>query len=167
MCCTIHEVLHAAAGATCARSYFVQHATCKFAFSHDFECTSALCKFCKFCFVLFLPLLFALHYVAHAAYALPADKEGVLRNCKFCTCNKANMFADAKCNYSPGNPTYLVILRFLAWQSDSALLRTVHSLVLLTTPLVPCLQLHCFIQRHSACLPAILAPNRRHFSSTY
>ena len=64
-------------------------------------------------------------------------------------------------------PTYLVILPFLAQQSGLAPLRTVHSLVLLAMPLVPCLQLHCCIQRHSACLPAILAPNLCHFSSTY
>ena len=130
MYCTIHAVLRAASGATCAGSCFVQHATCKFAFSHDFECTSALCKFCKFCVVLFVPLLFALHCVAHAAFLLLVDKAGVLYNCNFCLYNKANMFADAKCNYSPGNPTYLVILHFLAWQSGSAPLRTVHSLML-------------------------------------
>ena len=123
--------------------------------------------FCKFCFVLFVPLLFALYCVVHAAFALLVDKAGVLRNCKFCSCNQANVFADAKCNYSPGNPTYLVILRFLALKSGSALFRTVHSLVLLATKLVPRLQLHCCIQRHSACLPAILAPNLHHFSSTY
>ena len=169
----IHVLYHTcstactAAGATCARSCFVQHATCKFAFSHDFECTNALCKFCKFCFVLFVPLLFALYCVVHAAFALLVDKAGVLHNCKFCSCNQANVFADAKCNYSPSNPTYLVILYFLAWQSGSAPLRTVHSLVLLAMPLVPRLQLHCCIQRHSACLPAILAPNLRYFSSTY
>ena len=77
------------------------------------------------------------------------------------------MFADAKCNYSPGTPTYLVILHFLAQQSDFALLRTVHLLVLLATPWVPRLQLNCCIQRYKACLPAILAPNCLHFSSTY
>ena len=159
--------MHAAEGATCARSCFVQHATCKFAFSHDFECTNALCKFCKIYYVLFVLLLFALHCVAHAAFALLVDKAGVLRNCKICLCNKANMFADAKYNYSPSNPTYLVILHFLAWQSGSAPLRTVHSLVMLAMPLVPRLQLHCCIQRHSAYLSAILAPNRCHFSSTY
>ena len=87
--------------ATCAWSCFVQHATCKFAFSHDFECTNALCKFCKFCFVLFVPLLFALYCVVHAAFALLVDKAGVLCNCKFCSCNQANVFADVKCNYSP------------------------------------------------------------------
>ena len=117
-----------------ARSCFVQHATCEFTFSHDFECTSALCKFCKFYFVLFVPLLFALHFIVHAAFALLIDKAGVLHNCKFCSCNKANVFADAKCNYSPGTPTYLVILHFLAWQSGLAPLRTVHSLMLLAVP---------------------------------
>ena len=116
MYCAIHVALalHITAGATGARSYFVQHATCEFAFSHDFECTSALCKFCKFCFALFVPLLFALHCVVHAAFALLIYKAGVLRNCKFCSCNKANVFSDAKCNYSPGTSTYLVILCFLA-----------------------------------------------------
>ena len=167
MCCAIYAVPHAAAGATDACSCFVQHATCKFAFSHDFECTSALCKFCKFYSVLFVTLLFALHCFAYAAFALLVDKAGVLHNCKFCSCNKANVFVDAKCNYSPGTPTYLVILHFLAWQSGLAPLRTVHSLVLLAAPWVPCLQLNCCIQRYSACLPAILAPNLPHFSSTY
>ena len=80
---------------------------------------------------------------------------------------KQTCFADAKCNYSPGNPIYLVILHFLARQSGSAPLRIVHSLVLLATKLVPRLQLHCCIQRHSACLPASLATNLHHFSSTY
>ena len=139
------------------------HATCNLrihAFSHDIECTSALCKFCKFCSVFFVPLLFALHCFACAVFALLVDKAGVLCNCKFCSCNKANMFADAKCNYSPGTPTYLVILHFLARKSGLAPLRTVHSLVLLAAPWVPCLQLHCCIQRYSACLPAILVPNR-------
>ena len=132
-------------------------------YSHNFECTSALCKFCKFCFVLFVPLLFALHCNAHEAFALLVGKAGVLYNCIFYSCNKANVFADAKCNYSPGNPIYPVILFFLAWQSGSAplgtvhveSLRTVHSLMLLATPLVPRLKLHFCIQRHSACLPAI------------
>ena len=124
---------------------------------------NAMCNFCKFCFVLFVPLLFALHSVVHAAFALLVDKAGVLHNCRFCSCNQASVFADAKCNYSPSNPTYLVILRFFAQKSGSAPLRTRHSLVLLTTKLVPRLQLHCCIQRHSACLPAILAPNLRHF----
>ena len=167
MFCTIYVVPHAAAGTTCARSCFVQHATCEFAFSHDFKCTNALCKFCIFCFILFVLLLFALHCFAYAAFALLVDKAGVLHNCKFCSCNKANVFADAKCNYSPGIPTYPVILHFLAQQSGSAPLRTVHSLVPLTMPMIPRLQLFCCIQRHSACFPAILAPNRRHFSSTY
>ena len=167
MCCAIHAVLHVAAGATDARSCFVQHATCKFTFSHDFECKNALYNFFKLYFVLFVPLLFALHCFACAVFALLVAKARVLRNCKFCSCNQANVFADAKCNYSPGNPTYLVILHFLARQLGSALLRTVHSLVLLAMLLVPRLQLHCCIQRHSACLPAILAPNLRHFSSTY
>ena len=154
----------------CNRCSIMLRATCNLqihAFSHDFECTSALCKFCKFCSVLFVPLLFALHCVACAVFALLVDKAGVLHNCKFCSCNKANVFADAKCNYSPGTPTYLVILHFLAQQSGLAPLRTVHSLVLLAAPWVPRLQLNCCIQRHSACLPAILAPNLRHFSSTY
>ena len=119
-------------------------------------------------FVLYFLYHYCLHcIVLHAAFALLVDKAGVLHNCKFCSCNQANVFADAKCNYSPGNPTYLVILHFLAQKSGSAPLRTVHSLVLLATKLVPRLQLHCCIQRHSACLPAILAPNLRHFSSTY
>ena len=134
MCCAIYRVLHAAAGPTNAQSCFVQHATCEFAFSHDFECTSALCKFFKFYFVLFVPLLFALHFIVHAAFSLLFDKAGVLRNCKFCSCNKANVFADAKCKYSPGTPTYLVILHFLAWQSGLVPLRTVHSIMLLAAP---------------------------------
>ena len=163
---TIHAALHAAAGATYAQSCFVQHATCEFAFSYNFECKNALYKFCKFYFILFVLLLFALYCVVHAAFALLVDKAGVLHSCKFCSCNQANVFADSKCNYSPGNPTYLVILHFLAWQSGSAPLRKVHSFVLLAMPLVPRLQLHCCIQRHSACLPAILAPNLHHFSST-
>ena len=167
MCCAIHAVPHAAAGATDARLCFVQHATCKFMLSHNFECTIALCKFCKFCSVLFVPLLFALHCVACAAFAVLVDKAGVLHKCKFCSCSKANVFADAKCNCSPGTSTYLVIRHFLAQQSGLAPLRTVHSLVLLTAPWVPRLQLNCCIQRYSACLPAILAPNHRHFSSTY
>ena len=167
MCYTIYAVLHTAAGAICAQSCFVQHSTCEFAFSYDFECTNAMCKLCKLYSVLFVSLLFALYCVAHASFALLVNKAGVLHNCKFCSCNQANMFADAKCNYSPGNPTYLVILHFLAQQSGSAPLRTVHSLVLLATLLVPPLQLHCCIQRHSACLFAILAPNLHHFSSTY
>ena len=110
MCYAIHAAPHAASGATCAQLCFVQHATCEFTFSHAFGCTNALCIFCKFCFVPFVPLLFALHCIAHAVFALLVDKAGVLRNCKFCSCNKANVFADAKCNYSPGNPTYLAIL---------------------------------------------------------
>ena len=57
MCCAIHAVLHAVAGATDAWSCFVQHATCEFMFSHNFECTSALCKFCKFCSVLFYTII--------------------------------------------------------------------------------------------------------------
>ena len=72
-----------------------------------------------------------------------------------------------KCNCSPGTSTYLVIHHFLARQAGLAPLRTVHSLALLTAPWVPRLQLNCCIQRYSACLPAILAPNHRHFSSTY
>ena len=134
MCCAIYAVPLAAAGATGARLCFVQHATRKFIFSHNFECTSALCKFCKFCFVLFVPLLFALHFVACAVFALLVNKAGVLCNCKFCSCNKANVFADVKCNYYPATPTYLVILYFLARQSGLAPLRTVHSLVLLAMP---------------------------------
>ena len=133
-------------------------------FSLDFECTIALCKFCS---ILFVPLLFALHCVACAVFAVLFDKAGVLHNCKFCSCSKANVFADAKCNCSPGTSTYLVIRRFLARQSGLALLRTVHSLALLTAPWAPCLQLNCCIQRYSACLLAILAPIHRHFSSTY
>ena len=62
-------------------------------------------NFVNFASVLFVPLLFALYCVAHAAFALLIDKAGVLCNCKFCSCNQANVFADAKCNYSPGNPT--------------------------------------------------------------
>ena len=145
----------------------MQHATCEFIFSHDFECTSALCKFCKFCSILFVPLLFALHCFVYAVFTVLVDKVGVLHNCKFCSCNKANVFADAKCNYSPGTPTYLAIRHFLAQQSGRAPLRTVHSLVLLALPWVPCLQLNCCIQRYSACLPAILAPILRYFSLTY
>ena len=128
MCCAIHTAPHRAAGATEARSYLVQHVTCGFKFSHDFECTSALCKFCKFYSVLFVLLLFALHCIACAAFAVLIDKAGVLHNCKFCLCNKANIFADAKCNCSPGIPTYFVLRNFLAWQSGLAPLRTVHSL---------------------------------------
>ena len=145
MCCVIHVVPYAAAGATDAWSCFVQHSTCKFKFSHDFKCTSALRKFFKFYSVLSIPLLFALHCVMHAAFTLLVDKAGVLRNCKFCSCNKANVFADAKCNYSPGTPTYLITRHFLAQQSGFALLQTVHLLMLLIIPLVLCLQLHCYI----------------------
>ena len=137
MCCAVHAVLHAASGAIGACSCFVQHATCEFAFSHDVECMSALCKFCKFYFVLFVPLLFVLHCFVCAAFALLVDKAGVLHNWKFCSCNKANVFADAKCNYSPSTPTYLVIHHFLARKSGLAPWRTVHALVLLATPLVP------------------------------
>ena len=126
-----------------------------------------LCKFCKFCLVIFTPLSFALHYVACAAFAVLVDKAGVLRKCKFCSCSKANIFADAKCNCSPGTSTYLVIRHFLARQSGLAPLRTVHSLALLTAPWVPRLQLNFCIQHYSACLPAILAPIHRHFSSIY
>ena len=56
---------------------------------------------------------------------------------------------------------------FLARQSGLAPLRIVHSLVLLTAPWVPHLQLNCCIQCYSACLPAILAPIHHHISSTY
>ena len=134
MCFTIYTAPHAAIGATDTRLCLVQHVTCQFIFSHDFECMSALCKFYKFCFVFFVPLLFALHCIANAAFPLLVDKALVLCNYKFCSCNKANVFADAKCNYSPGIPTYLVILPFLAQQSGLTLLRTVHSLILSTTP---------------------------------
>ena len=144
----------------------MQHATCEFVFSLDFECMIALCKFFKFCSVLFVPLLFTLHCIVCVAFAVLFDKAGVLCKCKFCSCSKANIFADAKCNCSPGTSTYLVIRHFLAQQSGLAPLRTVHSLVLLTAPWVPRLQLNCCIQRYSACLPAILAPNLRYFSST-
>ena len=78
MYCAIHAVPHAAADATDARLCFVQHATCEFTLSHDFECTIALCKFCKFCSVFFIPLLFALHCIAYAVFATLVDKAGVL-----------------------------------------------------------------------------------------
>ena len=78
MCYAVQAVLHAAAGATEARSCFVQHATCEFIFLHDFECTSALYKFCKFCSVLFVSLLLALHCFACAAFVVLIDKAGVL-----------------------------------------------------------------------------------------
>ena len=63
--------------------------------------------------------------------------------------------------------SHLVIRHFLAWQSGFAPLRTVHSLMLSTMPMVPHLRLNYCIQRYSTCLPAILAPNLRHFSSIY
>ena len=83
MYCAVHTMPHAAAGAIDACSCFVQYATCEFALSYDFHCTSALCKFYKFCFVLFVPFLFALHYIAHTVFALLFDKAGVLCNCNF------------------------------------------------------------------------------------
>ena len=167
MCCAIHAVLHAAAGATDARLCFMQHATCKFVLSFDLECTVALCKSCKFCSVFFVPLLLALCCIVYTVFAVLVDKSEVLRKCKFCSCSKVNAFSDAKCNCSPGTSIYLVIRHFLAWQSGLAPLRTVHSLALLTAPWVSRLQLNCCIQRYSAWLPAILAPSYRHFSSTY
>ena len=145
----------------------MQHTTCEFIFSHDFECMIALGKLCKFCSIFFLPLSFALHCIACAVFAVLVDKARVLRKCKFCSWSKASVFADAKCNCTPGTSTYLVIRYFLARQSGLALLRTVHSLALLTALQVPRLQLSCCIQRYSACLPAILASIHRHFSSIY
>ena len=68
-------------------------------FSLNFECTIALCKFCKFCSILFIPLLFALHYIACAAFLVLVDKARVLCKCTLCSCSKANIFADAKCNF--------------------------------------------------------------------
>ena len=121
----------------------------------------------NFCSIYFVPLSFALHCVICAAFAVLVDKAGVLCKCKFCSCSKANVFADANCNCSHGTSTYLVIRSFLAQQAGLAPLRTVHSLALLTAPWVPRLQLNHCIQCYSACLPAILAPNHRHFSSTY
>ena len=165
MCYAVHVApLHAAAGVTDAQSCFVQYATCEFVFSHDFKCTIALCKFCS---VHFIPLSFALCCVACAVFSVLIDKAGVLHKCKFCSCSKANVFADANCNCSPGTSTYLVIHHFLARKSGLAPLRTVNSLALLTVPWVSCLQLNCCIQHYSTCLHAILAPNHRHFSSTY
>ena len=108
----------------------MQHTTCEFVFSLNFKCTIALCKFCKFCSVLFVPLLFALHCIACAAFAVLIDKAGVQHKCKFCSCSKANVFSDAKCNCYPGASTYLVSCCFLAQQSGLALLRTVHSFAL-------------------------------------
>ena len=78
MCCAIHAMLYIAAGATDARLCFMQHATCKFMLSYDFECTIALCKFFKFCSVIFIPLSFALHCVAYAVFLVLVDKAGVL-----------------------------------------------------------------------------------------
>ena len=103
MCCAIHAAPHTAAGATGAQSCFVQYATCEFAFSHDIESMSSLCKICKFYFVLFVPLLFALHCFACAVFALLVDKAGVLHNCKFCSCNKANVFCRCKMQLFPWN----------------------------------------------------------------
>ena len=157
-------LLHATAGITDTRWCLVQDATCEFTFSYNFKCTIALCKFFS---IHFVPLSFALCCVACAAFAVLVDKAGVLCKCKFCSCSEVNVFADANCNCSPGTSTYLVIRHFLAQQAGFALLKTMHSLVLLTAPQVPRLQLNCCMQRYSACLPAILAPNHRHFSSTY
>ena len=146
MCCSIHTApLHAATSARDAQLCFVQHATCEFVFLHSFECTTALCKFCS---IHFVPLSFELSCIVCSAFAVLINKAGVLCKCKFCSCSKANIFADAKCNCSPGTSTYLVIRPFLAQQSGLAPLRTVHSLGLLTAPRVPCLQLNYCIQRY-------------------
>ena len=104
-----------------------------------------------------------------AAFALLIDKAAVLCNCKFCSCNKANACLQMQNATIPlSTPSYLIILLFLARQSGFAPLRTVHSLVLVSCTIgFLALQLNCCIQHYSACLPAILAHNLHHFSSTY
>ena len=48
---------HAAAAAIGARSCFLQHETCKFMISHDFECMSALYKFLQFLLHIFYTII--------------------------------------------------------------------------------------------------------------
>ena len=161
MCCAIHAAPHAAAGVTDAQLCFVQHTTCEFMLSHDFECIIALYKFCS---VLCIPLLFALYCVVCAAFAVLIDKAGVLGNCTFCSCKRIFRYKLQLFPWYYHLPCYLP---FFSPAISLAPLRTVHSLVLLTAPWVPRLQLNCCIQHYSACLPAILASNLHYFFSIY
>ena len=67
-----------------------------------------LYHYCLHCIVL---------YMQHLHYSL--TRQGCCATTNFAHAKKQTVFADAKCNYSPGNPTYLVILYFLTRISGS------------------------------------------------